>query len=348
VTITSDTQSDQVVSAIGNEDQTTVIVTFSDAMDPATAENTGNYSFDPPLVPITATLSSNRLAVTVSTDPRIVGVNYNVQVSGVRDDSEAGNLISPAITALTQRVRVLTFSNDWKYDNSGADLGDTWKDVGYNDSAWLAGPGLFGLETTTGTTNWMYTNGFPILTPWNRTNATGATNITDYVRTSFNWIYDASATTWELRHITDDGHVVYVNGTEAARYNVTNSGPINYLSEALIAAPEAQIRSTNITGFVCGDNVLAVSVHQNGIGSSDVLWGAELIAIVPSFSTDCPAGQPTLSIINNGDGTVMINSTGPGILYRAPALAGPWTVVGTTFPVVVPAGQGQEFFQIRP
>jgi len=36
----------------------------------------------------------------------------------------------------------------WRYDNSGNDLGTTWRAPVYNDSSWQAGFGMFGFETT--------------------------------------------------------------------------------------------------------------------------------------------------------------------------------------------------------
>src|SRR5262245_58258755 len=47
-----------------------------------------------------------------------------------------------------QIIRLVEFTNVWKYDQAGQDLGTAWKDPGYDDSAWPAGAGLLGLETS--------------------------------------------------------------------------------------------------------------------------------------------------------------------------------------------------------
>lgn len=351
VTVTADPGRDHVVSATGNPDQTTITVVFDDRMSTATAQNTANYSLAPTLAVSSAVIASSsptNTVVTLTTAARTVGVNYNLNVSNVRDDSEASNLITPNPTTLplVQRVRILSFTNSvWKYDQNGTDLGTAWKDVGYADGGWLSGPGMFGLETAATLTNLYPALGVSINTPWALTNQFGSNKITYYVRTTFNWPYNPASSTFELRHITDDGAIFYINGAEAGRYNMTNA-PVDWLTQALSAPTEGVIRSTNLTGFACGQNLIAVEIHQSGTASSDIVWGSELIATVPSFSTACP---PRLSIVNNGNGTVTISwAPNAGILQQKDSLTGTWTdSPGTGNPRTITASAVARFYSLR-
>ncbi|MFP6739653.1 MAG: dockerin type I domain-containing protein, partial [Planctomycetota bacterium] len=83
----------------------------------------------------------------------------------------------------------------------------------------------------------------------------------------------------------DDGFVAYVNGTEIGRFNVAkgevlNSTPAiapNPLGEPVIDRPIEFPISQNL--LVEGENIIAVSVHNAGLGSSDLTFIPTLIKI---------------------------------------------------------------------
>ena len=55
-----------------------------------------------------------------------------------------------------------------------------------------------------------------------------------------------------------------------------------------------------------------------------------------------PSEPPTLSIVNNGNGTVTV--TFEGKLQAAASVNGPWAdVAGATSPLTVPAGEAQQY-----
>ena len=90
---------------------------------------------------------------------------------------------------------------EWRYDDSGADLGTAWRAAGYNDAGWATGNAQLGFgDGDEGT-------------------VVAAGNVTYYARTSFEFT-GAQPSALDLGILADDGAVVYLNGTELARENM--------------------------------------------------------------------------------------------------------------------------------
>ena len=158
----------------------------------------------------------------------------------------------------------------WKFHDKGEDLGTSWTAMDYDDSGWDSGPGPLG-----------YSN------PHNTTLSFGPNSsskyLTYYMRHSFN-VSDASAyDTLVFNIMRDDGAVVYLNGVEQFRTNMP-TGTISYSSTAVATVsygdettyftykvPSSQLKS--------GANTLAVSVHQDQAGSSDLGFDMEVTGI---------------------------------------------------------------------
>lgn len=316
VTVNPDTTAPALTSAVGNPDQTTISLTFNDTMDPASAGNPGNYSV-PGVTVSGAAVNGN--AVTLTTTPRVVGNNYtlNIAAGAVRDDAVALNPIANTSTNLFQRVRILAFDATWRYETNGTDLGSAgnpWAQPGYNDAAWATGQGLFGVETADVIANFAP---YVLATPWQLTRPDGTTNVTWYLRTSIPAVnYGLSGgTTVSLRHTIDDGAVIYFNGVDSFRFNITNN-PVTYTDFASATPGEGVFRTATLSNLPCGEPVvIAAEVHNVSMASSDILFGAEIIANVPSFTPCAPASR--LFIVNNGDGTVTLSWTGTGTLQES-------------------------------
>ncbi len=58
-----------------------------------------------------------------------------------------------------------------------------------------------------------------------------------------------------------------------------------------------------------------------------------------------PVGAPTISVVNNGDGTVTV--TFEGTLQMAPTVNGPWSDLGGASPLTIPAVQAAQFGRAR-
>ena len=162
-------------------------------------------------------------------------------------------------------------SNFWRYSDTGSDLTlSPWKDLDYFDSAWATGKAPFGYGGPVATTNSFGSdaaNKYP----------------TYYYRTTFN--LDVPPTWLRLRLRADDGAVVYHNGMEIHRVNLTNN-PVTYFTWATAAVDgtnELAYYETDvaIANAVIGPNQLAVELHQVSADNDDLAFDAELLAINP-------------------------------------------------------------------
>lgn len=176
----------------------------------------------------------------------------------------------------------------WKYDDSNTDLGTAWTELDFDDSGWQSGPALFGFESSE----------LPepgLQTPFARDTQGGL--VTYYLRKEFDFSLSAEGSTITIDHILDDGAVFYINGVEIGRTGMA-AGAVTHTTAAsegvsnAVLSSEA-LRADGSRALLPGRNVLAVSVHNETPGSSDVVFGASLrIAARPEAA---------------GGGTVVIN-----------------------------------------
>jgi hypothetical protein len=137
----------------------------------------------------------------------------------------------------------------------------------------------------------------------------------------------------------------YFNGEERFRFNMP-SGPVDYLTEAVIAPAEGVIRTATLTNINCGNNLIAVSLHNDSPSSSDILFGAELLATFTSFQP-CSGAGATLSIVNNGNGTVRLSwSPTGGTLKESTDLKNWTTSSNQSNPQTFTPGAGVKFYRV--
>ena len=87
-----------------------------------------------------------------------------------------------------------------------------------------------------------------------------------------------------LNFTADDGFVVYINGTEACRYLLPD-GEITFETYATTYAPDNPDSGSfdlPVNLFRKGENIIAVEVHNNVPGSTDIYWDAEISYSVTS------------------------------------------------------------------
>ena len=186
----------------------------------------------------------------------------------------------------TTSVSLIKRTDSWKYYDKGeADSG--WKNANFDDSRWTSGYAplgyaMSGISTTIGygpNANQKY--------------------ITTYFRK--NIILNSAPTAKDafmLDYEVDDGFVIYVNGTEAARVNM-NSGTIGFDTTSQTYAD-----STPMTGtielptslFHSGTNVIAVEVHNTSRTSSDLFWAAALQATVSTAAEEIVSTEAVLEL----------------------------------------------------
>ena len=219
-------------------------------------------------------------------------------------------IVLGAFSAPAQNVTTLIqFTNVWKYDQSGRDLGTAWRTNDYDDSTWPSGPGLLGLEPDT---PGFYTVHAPINTPL----TISSTVTTFYFRTTFEFTGTTIALSLIASNLVDDGCAIYLNGLRAGGVRA----PAAYDASTFFAGPTMegqldQVTLTNLDALRAGMNLLAVEVHQAAAASSDVMWGMRLLAIqqTPLAITNQPQSQ---TVIVNTPVTLSVAVSGGPAFYH--------------------------------
>lgn len=150
----------------------------------------------------------------------------------------------------------------WKYLDNGTNQGSAWKNVSFNDAAWLSGAAELGYGDAPVTP----------LTP---------NLITYYFRRSINISNPSQYVDFTINLRRDDGIVLYVNGSEVYRNNMpTGTIAYNTLASSACADDGNAIFSVNIptSYFTNGNNVIAAEVHNSAASSSDITFELELLS----------------------------------------------------------------------
>ncbi len=185
---------------------------------------------------------------------------------------------------LPAAITYVDFGSTWAYDDSNVERGTDFARPGFDDSGWLTGPGLLGVDTNT----FIVAPG--IQTPLRRDSASGLQ--TYYLRTKFPFDRNPAGARVTIDAYVDDGARFFLNGNEIGRLRLP-AGPIDKDTSATALTPEASatgnavdvgaVDTDGTTFLVNGTNVLAVDLHNAGSGSSDVVFGAKLkIASFPA------------------------------------------------------------------
>jgi type 1 glutamine amidotransferase len=181
---------------------------------------------------------------------------------------------------------LVSAGSHWRYLDNGSDQGTAWRASNFNDNGWSNGLAQFG-----------YGDGDEVtLIRSNRAN--GTIIATTYFRKPFVVSNAWSVTNLTLGLLRDDGGIVYLNGTEIFRSNMTNAAFVystNWAVTAVGGADESTFFTTNVNPAVLvnGTNVLAVEIHQQSAASSDVSFDLRLTALTydaPAI-TVTPAGS---------------------------------------------------------
>jgi hypothetical protein len=146
-----------------------------------------------------------------------------------------------------------------------------------------------------------------------------------------------------MRLLRDDAGVVYINGREVYRSPNLPAFPatINYLTEASSTGENnIDIATLNATNLVAGNNVIAVEIHQESTGSSDVSFDFELIG-------NLVGGPPRLNLTQFGDDFVLHWSDPAYHLESTEELGSTWApVVGAGSPVTISPASTPIFYRL--
>jgi len=282
LTVNPDTNPPVVIRARGELSPDTVILTFSEDINPLTVSpdnfilfETGTDPAATPYLTFDATLA-NGTNINLLTDSREPGKNYSVRVLYLEDTASQANPIVPTNVPIRQLIQLIGFDTDnvWKYDiNNGDRFGTGWEMVGYDDSAWPSGLAGLGFDSSN--------NGVPIRTqlPYQ------GNSVPVYFRRHFT-LPGTNGLVLTLRDVVEDGAVYFLNGQEVFRHNV-GPGPLTFTTRAMASqtdpTPIMGPYTLSATNLWPGDNVIAVVVLQTGATSGDIDFAAELSAEISSI-----------------------------------------------------------------
>jgi len=221
-------------------------------------------------------------------------------------------LAAPLTPAVAQVFNIFPVSQTWSYMATPSDTtfclnGTGWETVGYDDSGWPTGPGGFtGGENTAATltslAGLLNTTSLPAPTP--------SQGRPQYFRTHFN-VASTNSLSLILSNRIDDQAVFYLNGTRVADYRHPNNpetctpgGAGGDEATVWIVITLTPDMLANI--IQVGDNLLAVSDHQDATGSSDMVFCCIL------SGTTAPPPPPVGPIaFTNGTGVITFDTAPP-------------------------------------
>ena len=181
--------------------------------------------------------------------------------------------LSIALTGLACGQSVLIpFGSTWKYLDDGSEQGYEWRQDFFDDSSWKSGLAELGYgedETTQ--------VGFG--------DNPRSKFITTYFRRKF-MVDDPSALPGiKLELLRDDGAVLFVNGVEVGRSNMPEDELIT--KDTVASLSQGGVVETVIHEFIVsplllkpGENIIAVEVHQDKPGSSDLSFDLRATDVV--------------------------------------------------------------------
>ena len=209
---------------------------------------------------------------------------FSSQSGGTPGSTNFPDANTPPPTVISQ---LIVLDDVWRYNESGSDLGSGWAAVTHSEGGeWKSGPGGLGRES--GVT-------IPINTTLRFPGLNNPFVVTYYFEREFNLgaAQVAGLRSLNLRHAVDDGAVIYINGSEVFRVNM----PAGVPEATTLAASGLDVDELSATiplpsgALVAGENRISVEVHQERVGSSDIVFGLELDA---EIAGSVPGSAPRL------------------------------------------------------
>jgi hypothetical protein len=374
VSVSPDTTPPAMVQAVCGATDTEIIVTLSEpaADDGAFDREVSDFlnwdirgvdgSADIGTISVTYTKGDTN--VYLNTTPRTPGAAYRVVRSVDLHDTAVAHNVLPAgsgVGVFCFDTELLALNASWRYNDSDIDPGANWFQEGYDDSAapWRAGPGPFdakrrAVETDPDCRLTALHNLGDVGTCINLTSPVTLTNlITAYFRTRFTFTGDPTKSILRLNGKLDDGGVIYLNGTELTRIGMAPPpAVIDHVTLATRTVNDTDAQDVLAFYFPAslrrGDNLLAVSLHQSTLASSDFTMG---LRVAVSTQTPVPFA-PALQLTRSGQDIVIRWAPATGVLQSANTLGAAWQDVTPQPPVGGPltttATGPSKFYRVRP
>lgn len=269
-----------------------------------------------------------------------------------------GDHLPTLITKPHRRTEpVLEFTSVWKFTADNQD-GVPWTQNDFQDTAWSEGPGLLWVDTRTEGPNPAVKNRN---TEMPHNSKTDFPFPTYYCRTHFSVGDPSQLLSLTFTNYIDDGAVYFLNGVEVYRLNmpkaptlITNSTLADaYSCGGDAVCPVVFQLTTNANALAAvkeGDNLLAVEVHNYSAKSTDVTFGATVIA---EYALETPLVMHSLA---TSSGFFLYWNGGNAVLQTSDSLAADalWTDVESSAnrsPYYRPyetLSDRSRFFRLRP
>jgi hypothetical protein len=198
----------------------------------------------------------------------------------------------------------------WRYRDNGVFPGATWMATNFVDSSWPVGGAPLGYggggETTT--------------------NYSAVKYFAYYYRHYFTVTNAAGLASLDFNLRRDDGAVVYLNGVKLYSENMPATVLSNTPAVTNISGTPTIFRTTTFaiaalpTPLLEGTNVLAVEIHQQNTGSSDIVFDLEVIGT----PTPAPPTPAPLYLGWFGEELTLAWSDLAFRLFESTNVAGPW------------------------
>jgi len=228
---------------------------------------------------------------------------------------------STAVQSHAQTIETLVqFTNNWRYNATGTNLGTAWRSNTFSDAAWPQGRAMIGYEPDAASiVNYNTAMGItPTSTPFNTPLPQLTTVTTLYFRTTFNFSGSLAGVSLIASNLVDDSLVIHLNGAEVGRLRVPAGQTATTQASGSAATEGANepITLANLgTALKVGQNLLAVEVHGAVSGTYDSAFGMKLIAIRPT--TLVITNQPDSLTVSVGDPvTFTVGVSGGPAVYR--------------------------------
>ena len=215
---------------------------------------------------------------------------------------------------------LINWTDSWKYNATAAFTDNSWTLPTFNDATWTTGTGVF------------IQSGEPVPTPGTAGTVVAAPGTLSPAGRAYLFrkqftlnASPASVTAIQIRHLVDDGCVIWINGNKVHRYFFNEQA--NYTTTEFTsggAGPgEASLQVASVVAntanyawvdprpfLVQGVNTIAVQVHQTGAGSSDVMMGLELTATLPALGSQIAINEICANPGSDPDWIELKNVTG--------------------------------------
>jgi hypothetical protein len=245
----------------------------------------------------------------------------------------------PTRATPTNRI-LLNKGASWKYNDAITQEVANWYAIDFDDQAWKQGPAPLGYGNSPSETT---TVGYGP--------DSSHKHLATYFRAYFEATNAASLSRVTLHLLRDDAAVVYLNGAEIHRENLPvgairfdTPASTNFGGTATAYASTGIPMSSLPTPVREGTNVLAVEIHQNNGGSSDILFDLELTGSPQPVEET----QPMLYWgAFNRTNLVLAWSDPAYLLEQAETVAGPYTNAVQTTPLEWSTTGQQQYFRLR-